>query len=70
MMSNASADGCPTSGSPVVDMFDVIESKRSGRSMASCCAIIPPIDQPATCARSMPSASSTATASSAMSANR
>ena len=58
------------SGSPVVDITDVIDSNRSGCSMASVCTIIPPIDSPITCARSTPHASRTANASAAMSDNR
>jgi hypothetical protein len=58
---------CPYSGSPEDDITDVIESSRSGCSMAIVCTIIPPIDRPITCARSMPSASSTAMPSAAMS---
>ena len=51
------------SGSPVVDITDVIDSSRSGCSMASVWTIIPPIDSPITWARSTPQASSTARAS-------
>ena len=58
------------SGSPVVDITDVIDSSRSGCSMARVCTIIPPIDRPITWARSTPQASSTASASSAMSDSR
>ena len=38
-------------------MTEVNESTRSGWSMERRCTIIPPIDQPITCARSTPSAS-------------
>ena len=70
-VSTASASGalCPKPGSPVRDITDVIASSRSGWSIASRCTIIPPIDSPITWARSTPSASSTATASRAMSAS-
>ena len=60
-------EGCPTSSSPVVDITEVMERRRSGCSMARVCTIMPPIDRPITWARSTPSASSTATTSAAMS---
>ena len=48
-------------------MIDVTVRNRCGYSIAIVCTIIPPIDAPTTCARSMPSASSTAMPSAAMS---
>ncbi len=54
------------SGSLLVDMIDVIESTRSGCSMAMVWTIIPPIDAPTTCARSMFSALRSPNASSAI----
>ena len=60
----------PTRRSPVVDMIDVSESTRSGRSIAIVCAIIPPIDAPTTWARSMPRWSSRPNVSVAMSPSR
>ena len=71
-VSRATASGLERmySGSPVVDITDVIDSSRSGCSMASVWTIIPPIDRPITCARSTPQASSTASASRAMSDSR
>ena len=63
----ASGVGWPTRGSPVVDMIEVSVRTRSGCSMAIVWAIIPPIDAPTTWAVSMPRASSSPTASSAMS---
>ena len=63
----ASAVGWPTSRSPVVDMIDTTERTTSGCSMAMACTIIPPIDAPTTCAGAMPSSSSRAAASAAMS---
>ena len=38
-------------------------STRSGKSVAICMAVMPPIDRPHRCARAMPHASSTASAS-------
>ena len=71
-VSRAAASGLERmySGSPVVDITDVIDSSRSGCSMAMVWTIIPPIDRPITCARSTPQASSTASASRAMSDRR
>ena len=68
-VSNAKASGVdsPYSGSPVRDITDVIDSSRSGCSIAMTCTIIPPIDSPITWARSTPIASSTAIPSAAMS---
>ena len=70
-VSTASASGalCPYSASPVRDITEVIDRSRSAWSMASRCTIIPPIESPMTWARSTPTASSTATASCAMSAS-
>ena len=65
----ASAVAVPTLRSPVVDMIDVSDSTRSGWSIAIRCTIIPPIETPTTCARSMPSAESSAMPSVAMSAS-
>ena len=71
-MSNAHASGAglPYSGSPVDDITDVIDSSRSGCSMAIVWTIIPPIDRPITWACSTPHASSTARPSPAMSESR
>ena len=55
----------PASG---VDMIDVIVRTRSGAFSATVCTIMPPIDAPTMSAWSTPYASSTATASAAMSA--
>jgi hypothetical protein len=52
----------------VRDITDVIDRSRSGWWIAKPWTIIPPIEQPMTWARCTPSASSTATASDAMSA--
>ena len=52
---------------PVVDITDVSVSTRSGCSMATAWAIIPPSDAPTTWARSTPRWSSRPTASVAMS---
>ena len=71
-MASASAArmwGRPIHG-PVVDITEVSDRTRAGCSIAMVCAIIPPIDVPNTCADSQPSASSTATASAAMSVSR
>jgi hypothetical protein len=38
-------------GLPVLDMIDVYDSTQSGCSLAMICAIMPPMDRPATCAR-------------------
>ena len=65
--SSASGLDCPYSGSPVVDIIEVSVSTRSGCSIAIVWAIIPPIDAPTTCARSIPSAVSRPKPSSAMS---
>ena len=54
-------------GRRCVDMIEVRLATLSGWRMASAWAIIPPIDMPTTCARSMPRASSRPAASSAMS---
>ena len=60
---NASGVGLAVVGLAGRDITDVIDSSRSGCSMAIVCTIIPPIDSPITCARSTPIASSTAMAS-------
>ena len=52
---------------PLVVMISVRLATRSGQWAAMCCAIMPPSEAPTTCARAMPSASSTPTASAAMS---
>jgi hypothetical protein len=52
---------------PSCDMIEVRLRTRSGWRIASDCAIMPPIDTPSTCARSMPNASSKPAVSSAMS---
>lgn len=66
-----SARGLPSAifgrGLPVEDMIDVSDRTRPGAIAASTCAIIPPIETPTTWARSAPAASSTPTASRAMS---
>ena len=49
--------GVPTRRSPVVDSIDPSDSTRSGLVMAIVWAIIPPMDTPVTCARSIPSSS-------------
>ena len=60
-----------TSGSPMmkrgIDMIEHSDRVRSGCRIATCWAIIPPIEAPTMCAESIPRASSTPTASSAMS---
>ena len=66
----AASDGRPTDGSPVVDMIEHRLRTRSGRSMASCCTIIPPMDTPTTWAGARPNASMSPAASAAMSATR
>ena len=43
----ASGEDAPNSGSPVIDMIEVIESTRPGCSIAIICTIMPPIDAPA-----------------------
>ena len=63
----ASPLGWPTARSPVVDMIEASDRTRSGHRVASSWAIMPPSEIPATWAASTPAASSTATASSAMS---
>jgi hypothetical protein len=63
----ASSVAWPTVRSPVLDMIYVSDWTRSGCSIATVCAIIPPIDAPTTCAPSSPSASSRPTVSPAMS---
>src|SRR5260221_1118597 len=55
---------------PVVDMIEVSVSTLPGKSAATFCAIMPPIDAPTRCARAMPSASRSAAVSRAMSAMR
>ena len=62
--------GCPYGCSPVIDMIEVSDSTRSGCWIAIVCTIMPPIDAPTMCARSMPSWSSSAHASAAMSVRR
>ena len=63
----ASPVGWPTARSPVVDMIEASDRTRSGHLVASSWAIIPPSEIPATWADATPAASSTATASSAIS---
>ena len=67
----ASAPTAPRVGRPIrgqgVDITDVSDRTRCGCSIATVWAIMPPIDVPNRCADSQPSASSTATASAAMS---
>ncbi len=62
--------GVPTRRSPVVDSIDPSDSTRSGRVMAIVWAIIPPMDTPVTCARSIPSWSRSPKLSFAMSFSR
>ncbi len=64
---STSASGVPTSGSPVVEYSDIRLRTRSGCSIAIVWAIMPPIDEPHTCAVSMPSWSSRPMPSAAMS---
>ena len=59
--------GWPTVRSPAVDMIEASDRTRPGCLVASSWAIIPPREMPTTWADSIPAASSTATASSAMS---
>ena len=54
---------------PVLDMIEASERTRSGCRAAISWAIMPPIEAPTTCARSIPSASSRPIPSSAMSAS-
>ena len=63
------SDGCPLHRAPVLDMIDASDSTRSGCRNAIVWAIMPPIDAPAMCARSIPRQSSSPTPSSAMSAS-
>src|SRR3954452_12838511 len=63
----ASVVDWPYSCSPVDDIIEVNESTRSGNSIAIFCAIMPPIEDPTTCARSTPSARSRSIPSHAMS---
>ena len=51
----ASPVGAPTDRSPVVDMMEQAERKRSGWWMTSAWVIMPPMETPTTWARSMPS---------------
>ena len=57
----------PTVRLPVVDMMLVSDRTRFGCSIATVCAIMPPIEMPATCADSRPRWSISATASPARS---
>ena len=66
----AASLGRPTDGSPVVDMIEHRLLTRSGRSMASCWTIIPPMETPTTWAGASPSASIRPAASAAMSETR
>ena len=59
--------GWPDQRAPVLDMIEHSDSTRSGCSIAIVWAIIPPIEAPTMCARSMPRWSSSPTASPAMS---
>jgi hypothetical protein len=69
-LSTAAASGVDVSAPGAgADMIEVIDSTRSGWSMAMRWTIIPPMETPAMCACSTPAASSTAMASSAMSAS-
>ena len=65
----ASGFGSGRPGRPVVDMIDTRLFILEGWLIATSCAIMPPIDAPTTCARSIPSASSKAAASAAMSSS-
>ena len=55
---------------PVVDMIEPSDSTRSGASIASVWAIMPPIEAPTTCVRSIPRWSSRPSVSAAMSSSR
>ena len=66
-MPSTSGEGWPTAGEPVVDMIEHSERTRCGKSIATCWAIIPPIEAPTMCALSIPSASSSPAVSAAMS---
>jgi len=57
------------SGLPLFDMIEVRLSTRAGYCAAITCPIMPPIDAPTTCTRSMPSASSNPIVSAAMSSS-
>ena len=63
----ASRVGPGNLGLPVVDMIEVSVRTRSGKTMASSCAIMPPIDAPTMWAERMFNASSRPTTSVAMS---
>ena len=51
----ASPVGAPTERSPVVDMMEQAERKRSGWLMTSAWVIMPPMEAPTTWALAMPS---------------
>lgn len=64
-----SGAACGSAGLPEPDMIDVRDRTRAGCSLATICAIIPPIDRPTTCAWSIESMSSKPMASRAMSSS-
>ena len=64
---SASRSAWPAARSPVVDIIEVSDRIRSGYSMATVWAIIPPSDAPARWALARPSASNSPTVSAAMS---
>ena len=61
--------GWPFQKPPVLDMIETSDSVRCGYRIAIVWAIMPPIEAPTTCARSIPRWSSTPTLSPAMSAS-
>ena len=63
----ASGFGGGRLGRPVVDMIEMRLLVIDGWLIATNCAIMPPIEAPATCARSIPSAARRPAASAAMS---
>ncbi len=62
--------GIPTRRLPVVDIIETSDRTRSGLSIASVWAIIPPIEAPTTWADSIPRWSISPVVSAAMSLNR
>ena len=70
MVGKSRGETVPWRRLPVFDMIEQRLSTRSGWSMVSCWAIIPPMETPTTCAAGTPRWSSSATASAAMSESR
>ncbi len=66
----ASPVGAPTKRSPVVDMMEQAVANRAGWWITRAWVIMPPMEAPTTCARSMPRWARSAAASSAMSSMR